>query len=152
MGKAVHRRRGPGVGTGELIKGTYYLSMAGFQTTPERALVLRRRLQLLIHSYIYYHRGESLTADSQWDAWAKELVVLQKKYPRISEVVDYYDSFQGFDGSTGFNLKAMTNPEIIRKAEYLLERRRNHGRDETVGNGMARAGKIHKKRKGSRVY
>ena len=101
------------------IKGTYYLSKAGFEVDERRALILRRRTQILVHSCIYYHYNTNLVTDATWQKWADELVVLQKKYPSIAERVDYHESFKDFDGTTGFDLP-ITNPEVIRKARQLI--------------------------------
>ena len=35
--------------------------------------IQQRRLQLLIHSCIYYEFNQNLISDKQWDEWAKEL-------------------------------------------------------------------------------
>lgn len=104
----------------ERIKGTHYLTKAGFETTGARDLILRRRLQVLVHSCLYYYFDHSLVSDRQWQSWANELVSLQMKYPSISKRVDYHEAFEGFDGTTGFDLP-ITNPEIIRKAQQLLK-------------------------------
>lgn len=116
------------------IKGTYHLSVAGFEVEDIRALILRRRLQVLVHSCIYYHFNDSLISDTKWQRWANELVQLQKKYPAIAKRVDYNDAFKNFDATTGFDLP-ITNPEIIRKAQWLLhkperrkKREKKHGR------------------------
>ena len=101
------------------IRGTYYLSQVGAETTPTRDLIQRRRHQLLVHSCIYYHLNQNLVSDQQWDSWAKELVELQKKYPKIAERVDYHEAFKDFDGTTGFDLP-FTRPEIINKANWLI--------------------------------
>jgi hypothetical protein len=89
------------------------------------ALILQRRHQILVHSYLYYHYNMSLISDSQFDAWAKELVQLQADNPQLSEKVFYYrNAFRGFDGTTGFDLP-YTDPRIARKADLLIK---------TVGN------------------
>lgn len=89
------------------------------------ALILQRRHQILVHSYLYYHYNMSLISDSQFDAWAKELVKLQADNPQLSEKVFYYrNAFRGFDGTTGFDLP-YTDPRIARKADLLIK---------TVGN------------------
>lgn len=81
----------------------------------ERILQLRR--MLCIHSYLYYHVGESIVNDEQWDKWAYELVELQKEMWKVG----YYDrEFYDFDGSTGMHLP---NDDWIRwKAHKLLDR------------------------------
>lgn len=102
------------------IRGTYYLTQAGVEADDIRSLILRRRLQVLVHSCIYYELNENIVADSTWSAWAEELTELQKKYPKIADRVDYAKEFKGFDGSTGFHLPTR-NPEIMAKARYLLK-------------------------------
>lgn len=102
------------------IRGTYYLSQAGIEGDEIRALILRRRLQVLVHSCIYYVFNENIVSDSTWSGWAGELARLQKRYPFIASRVDYAQGFQDFDGSTGFHLPTR-NPEIMAKAQYLLK-------------------------------
>lgn len=102
------------------IRGTYYLSQAGVEEDEIRALILRRRLQILVHSCIYYVFNENLVSDSTWSGWARELASLQKKYSSVASRVDYALEFQDFDGSTGFHLPTR-NPEIMAKAQYLLK-------------------------------
>lgn len=106
-----------------LIRGTYYLTEAGVEADEIRTLILRRRLQVLVHSCIYYVFNENIISDSTWSDWARELVELQEKYPSIAARVDYAKEFQGFDGSTGFHLPTR-NLEIMAKAQYLLKLRK----------------------------
>ena len=86
------------------IRGTHNLTQVGVETDEIRSLILRRRLQILVHSCIYYELDSNLVSDRTWSTWAQELVKLQKKYPGIAKRVDYAQEFQDFDGSTGFNL------------------------------------------------
>ena len=102
------------------IRGTHYLTQAGVEVDEIRSLILRRRLQLLVHSYIYYDLNNNLISDDTWSGWAKELVQLQKDYPKIASRVDYHEAFLGFDGSTGFDLP-YRQPEIMNKANWLVE-------------------------------
>lgn len=88
---------------------------------PTAALILQRRHQILVHSYLYYHYNVSLITDKQFDAWAKELVQLQADNPQLSEKVFYYrDAFRNFDGTTGFDLP-YADPRIARKANLLMK-------------------------------
>lgn len=82
-------------------------------------LIQQRRLQLLVHSCIYYQYNQNLISDRQWDKWAKELVELQQQYPNISQSVDWYDDFQDWDGSTGVFLP-LKDPWVQKKAMQLL--------------------------------
>lgn len=102
------------------IRGTYHLTQAGVEADGVRSLILRRRLQILVHSCIYYELNDNIIPDSTWSAWAEELAELQKQYPKIAERVDYAKEFKDFDGSTGFNLPTR-NLEVMSKARYLLK-------------------------------
>lgn len=64
-------------------------------------LIQQRRIQLLVHSYIYYNLDTNIISDKQWDEWARELFKLQKDNPDISMKVRYYDQFKDWDASTG---------------------------------------------------
>lgn len=81
--------------------------------------ILQRRLQILVHSYIYYELNDNIVEDTKWSEWAMELVQLQKDNPIISSQLPYAEYFVDFDGSTGFNLP-YKNKEIIEKANRLL--------------------------------
>jgi hypothetical protein len=116
--KTMSKKRKTPSGVG--IRGTHYLTQARVETNDIRSLILRRRLQVLVHSCIYYELNENIVADSTWSAWAEELAELQKQYPKIADRVDYAKEFKDFDGSTGFHLPTR-NPEIMAKAKYLLK-------------------------------
>ena len=47
-------------------------------------LILQRRLQMLVHSYIYYELNDNIISDNTWSKWAVELADLQNKYPEIA--------------------------------------------------------------------
>lgn len=85
------------------------------------ALIKKRRRQILVHSYLYYELNENLISDTQWSEWALELEKLQADYPDVSSKVEYADVFQGFDHSTGANLRdAYNQPNIVTLAFRLL--------------------------------
>ena len=83
-------------------------------------LIQQRRLQILIHSCIYYEYNRNVISDRQFDIWAKELVRLQKDYPEIAKQVIWAEAFEGFDGSTGFDLP-FTDDWVMNKASRLYE-------------------------------
>ena len=91
------------------------------------AKIQQRRLQLLIHSCIYYEFNDNLVTDQQYDKWSRELVQLQEEHPEESKAVRYYKEFKTFDGSTGFHLPK--NSSIKNKAQYLIEMRRDNGKE-----------------------
>lgn len=89
-----------------------------------KELILRRRLQILVHSCIYYRLNTNIISDSTFDKWSIELVELQKKYPKISKLVKYYEEFKNFDGSSGFDLP-YGEPWVLNKAQQLLKYKEN---------------------------
>lgn len=82
-------------------------------------LIQRRRYQILIHSCIYYHLGDSLVHDGQWDEWARELMFLQQEYPQISEKVTLHEYFKDWDAVSGFYLP-ITLDWVVEKAQRLI--------------------------------
>lgn len=74
--------------------------------------ILRRRMQMLVHSYIYYKMDMNLISDREFDMWGKELVRLQAEYPDIASKVEYAEAFKDWDASTGFHLPV--NEQILR--------------------------------------
>lgn len=89
-----------------------------------KALILRRRLQVWIHSMIYYNLNANIISDAVWSRWAEDLECLQSMYPELAREVEYADVFEGFDHSTGANLPT-DNEQINNKAAYLLRITKN---------------------------
>lgn len=87
------------------------------QTIEEK--IKQRRLQMLVHSYIYYELNKNIIDDATWDKWAMELVQLQKENPVASKKADYYEQFKDWDGSTGAFLKFDDKVKI--SAKWLLK-------------------------------
>ena len=82
-------------------------------------LIQQRRLQMLVHSCIYYEFDRNLISDKQWDEWARELRTLQEHYPNIAEKVIWYDAFKDWDASTGAFLP-LTESWVVAKAKILI--------------------------------
>lgn len=78
-------------------------------------LILQRRLQMLVHSYIYYELNDNIISDNTWSKWAVELADLQNKYPEIAKTVEWSEAFKNWDGSTGAFLP-LHNEWVITKA------------------------------------
>lgn len=85
--------------------------------------IQQRRLQILIHSCIYYEYNGNVISDRQFDIWAKELVKLQADYPDIAKQVDWAEAFEGFDGSTGFDLP-IKDEWVVKKAKKIMGSRK----------------------------
>lgn len=77
--------------------------------------IQQRRLQILIHSYLYYERDTNIVPDSKWAEWGKELVSLTEKYPEVAKQVPYGEGFEDFDASTGYGLP-YDKPNLVKTA------------------------------------
>lgn len=106
--------------------------------------IKQRRLQILVHSYIYYELNQNIVTDAKWSQWAKELVDLQIKYPKESKQVDYYEQFIDFDGSTGafFNYDDF----IISKANQLLKLKQKSTKENFISQKKVISKKSNRKR------
>ena len=82
-------------------------------------LIQQRRLQMLVHSCLYYELDNNLISDKQWSDWAIELRDLQLKYPDISTQVIWYDEFKDWDGTSGAFLP-LRNEWVMQKAHKLM--------------------------------
>ncbi len=89
-------------------------------------LITRRRRQVLVNSCIYYRYGKSIVSDKQFDKWAYELADLQGKYPELARRGEFATEFEGFDGTTGFDLP-LYGQWVDRKAQSLIEYAEKHG-------------------------
>ena len=86
---------------------------------PIAELIQRRRLQMLIHSKLYYDMNTNLITDRQFDEWGRELVQLQRDNPNIAKRICFAEAFKDWDASTGAFLP-LQNPWVIGKAQQLL--------------------------------
>lgn len=82
-------------------------------------LIKQRRLQILVHSCIYYEFNESIVDDATWTKWAVELEQLQAAYPDIAMQVEWAAEFKDFNHSTGYNLP-LQNEWVVSKAIQLM--------------------------------
>jgi|GEM_PF-2262900 len=101
-------------------EGYYQFPLAdeGLWGSKEAELIKRRRLQMLVHSCLYYALDENIWSDHQFDAAAKELAQLMTDYPdAYSDRFDEY--FKGWDGSSGYHLPHR-DPWVFSAAQNLL--------------------------------
>lgn len=91
-------------------------------------LIKRRRLQILIHSCIYYEFNQNLITDTQWFTWALELERLQTKCPNIAKQVIWAETFKNFDHSTGYNLP-LRDPWVVGRARWMIECQERKNKD-----------------------
>lgn len=81
--------------------------------------IQKLRLQMLIHSYIYYKMDDNIVSDMEWMIWANELQNLQDQNPEIAKQVPWADAFEGWDGSSGAFLP-LDDPWVVNKAKRVL--------------------------------
>lgn len=80
---------------------------------------------ILIHSYLYYEKDNSVWSDKKYDEVAKQLVNMQNKQTTkwIKNKTQYGYVFYDFDGTTGFDLwgrlKESDKRMIIRITESI---------------------------------
>lgn len=83
------------------------------QTLSEK--IRQRRIQMLVHSYIYYNMDSNVISDDKWQQWADELTELQKRKQNIG----FYDeAFADWSGATGCDLPF--DPWVKERAKKLL--------------------------------
>lgn len=87
--------------------------------------IKQRRLQMIVHSAIYYILNDNIISNAQWSQWANELKVLQENYPETAADVEYAEYFKDWDASTGFNLP-INEDWALNKARQLLRSRDKH--------------------------
>lgn len=87
--------------------------------------IKQRRLQMIVHSTIYYILNDNIISDAQWSQWANELKVLQENHPETAAEVEYAEYFKDWDASTGFNLP-INEDWALNKARQLLRSRDKH--------------------------
>ena len=82
--------------------------------------IQQRRLQMIVHSAIYYAFNDNIVPDSKWSEWGRELKDLQEKYPVIASKVIFAEAFKDWDASTGFNLP-IHDDWVTQKATQLMD-------------------------------
>lgn len=93
---------------------------------PTAQLIQRRRLQLLIHSRIYYEMDTNLISDYQWSMWAEELAQLQAAHADIASRICFSAAFADWDASTGAFLP-LQDEWVVRKAAQLVKNHESEG-------------------------
>lgn len=88
------------------------------QTLSEK--IRQRRIQMLVHSYLYYVLDENVVDDHKWQQWADELTELQKQ----KKVIGFYDeAFSDWTGATGTHLPF--DSWVVQRAKKLLASKNN---------------------------
>jgi hypothetical protein len=87
------------------------------QTLSEK--IKQRRIQMLVHSYLYYELDHNVVSDHKWQEWADELVELQKR----KDTIGFYDeAFSDWTGASGaflpFDQWVVDRAKKIAKGDY----------------------------------
>lgn len=88
-----------------------------------KAWIKRRRLQMLISSYLYEKQNFNVFSDYEWDLKAKELAKVQDEHQDLASQVEYADMFKGWTGDSGAFL--IFDDNTVRRANrvrYLMEK------------------------------
>jgi hypothetical protein len=96
------------------------------QTLSEK--IRQRRMQMLVHSYLYYVLDENVITDEKWQQWADELTSLQSTWNTLgmTKEIGFYDKeFAEWNGSTGMHLPQEN--WIRDRAKYLLNIKQDIG-------------------------
>lgn len=97
-----------------------------YWTEAEKISFLQR--VILIHSYLYYEKDNSVWTDKQYDEVAKQLAELQSEHDIlwIKNRTQYGYAFYDFDGTTGFllwgRLKKKDKEQIAGISENIMRR------------------------------
>jgi len=114
-------------------------------------LIQRRRLQILVHSCIYYELDQNIISDRQWDAWARELVQLQKDYPEESKDTIWYDAFKDWDASTGAFLP-IKDDWVVRKAKQILHWQKQYSNSQIKNLDISNKPAVSKKTGAQKLF
>lgn len=84
----------------------------------------RLRMNMLVHSCMYYQLNANTITDAQFDRMAQRLAALQQKHPIISKRVPNAEFFKDWDGFTGYHLP-LDDSKLIEKSIYIRDISRN---------------------------
>lgn len=97
-----------------------------YWTEAEKISFLQR--VILIHSYLYYEKDNSVWTDKQYDEVARQLTDMQEEHTTkwIKNRTQYGYVFYDFDGTTGFllwgRLKDKDKEQIAGISENIMRR------------------------------
>lgn len=86
---------------------------------PINEKIQQRRIQMLLHSRIYYELGENIVSDFKFNEWAHELVDLQRDYPDVAKEVIWAEAFEGWTGDSGSQLP-LNDPWVVRYTDRSI--------------------------------
>lgn len=93
-----------------------------YWTMRERIEFLQRTI--LIHSYLYYEKDNSIWTDKKYDEVARQLTNIQEEHTIkwIKNKTQYGYCFYDFDGTTGFDLWDRLNEKDRQFIQNIAER------------------------------
>lgn len=107
----------------------------GVIETEERLMLRRKWLQVCVHSIIYYRFDNNVWTDKQWDKAAREVVILKNTYPGLINSMPFKEDLRKFDGTTGFELSCLQDPNMVEMARTILEFNERRGWDGKSNSG-----------------
>ena len=84
-----------------------------------REKIKQLRSVMLINSCIYYELNDNIISDHSWQEQADELAELQNKHPEHCTINWFDNEFEGWDGTSGYNLP-LRHPWVYGKAKQIL--------------------------------
>ena len=84
-----------------------------------KSLLQQRVRQFLVHSFLYYHLGDSVISDTQYDRICQELRALLQQHPQLE--VPYRDLTEQALGTeaSGYTIRKFP-PPLVSSALHLL--------------------------------
>ena len=73
-----------------------------YNSITDVSLLSTYQRHILVHSHIYYNLNNSVISDKDFDKLCVQVLKLIKDSPNNTS--EYSDAFEGFDGTTGFDL------------------------------------------------
>lgn len=75
---------------------------------------------IVIHSILYYGHDTSLVEDRVFDMNEVQLAKMMKENPKEAAASKYAYAFEGFDGSTGFDIPSKLNKAHKKRATDII--------------------------------
>lgn len=110
---------------------TFISPGAGLFTPEEERIaqvLQRKRLQMILHCYIYHCTAEAVIDKETFQDWAQDLLKMQKQHPEIAKKVFWPEYFMDWDGQSGAHFP-FDNPWVQDKALGILDSARRAGCD-----------------------
>jgi NAD-dependent DNA ligase len=93
------------------------------------ALIMQRRRQFLLHSFLFHVLSESIAPDKDFDRWARELIKLQTQYPALCASLPFHSLTKDLGGDLSSEAMGLSKNDfplvIVSAALHILRRHKN---------------------------